>query len=183
VQPLLAGAIPVYLGAPNIAEFAPGPRALVDARAFPSPEALAAHLLALRADPAALSDMLAWRATGPSPAFRRLMNASMTRGRPAPSRPPARVSPPELRARPAPLTCAGGLMAQQRVRRGPAPRLPAQRAPRSATPRRRARGEDSTRLCPPVPESLVAQLDLGVLHDAFERALPHGVARAGRGEL
>jgi hypothetical protein len=110
VQPLLAGAIPVYLGAPNIAEFAPGPRALVDARAFPSPEALAAHLLALRADPAALTDMLAWRASGPSPAFRRLMNASMTRGRPAPSRRPARVSPPELRARPAPLMCAGGLL-------------------------------------------------------------------------
>ena len=37
MQPLLAGAIPVYLGAPNIAEFAPGPHSFLDIRQFESP--------------------------------------------------------------------------------------------------------------------------------------------------
>ena len=40
---LLAGCVPVYAGAPNIADFAPGPDSYVDALAF-EPEALARHL-------------------------------------------------------------------------------------------------------------------------------------------
>jgi alpha-1,3-fucosyltransferase 10 len=43
-EPLLTGTVPVYLGAPNVAEFAPGPDSYVDARAFASPAELARYL-------------------------------------------------------------------------------------------------------------------------------------------
>jgi hypothetical protein len=47
---LEAGAIPVYLGAPNIDEFAPGENCFVDAAGFSSPRELARFLQ--DADPA-----------------------------------------------------------------------------------------------------------------------------------
>ncbi len=43
-EPLLTGAIPVYLGAPNVEEFAPGDNCFVNANNFPSPAGLAAFL-------------------------------------------------------------------------------------------------------------------------------------------
>jgi hypothetical protein len=45
-DPLLAGSVPVYLGAPNIAELAPADDCYVDASRFESPRVLAAHLMA-----------------------------------------------------------------------------------------------------------------------------------------
>jgi hypothetical protein len=53
--------VPVYLGAPNVARFAPGDDCFIDAAAFPEPRELARHLLALRADPAAYAQLLAWK--------------------------------------------------------------------------------------------------------------------------
>lgn len=46
-DPLLAGSVPVYLGAPNAADFAPGDGCAIYAAAFGGPRALAEHLLAL----------------------------------------------------------------------------------------------------------------------------------------
>ena len=43
-EPFLAGTIPVYLGAPNVEEFAPGENCYVDASRYPDPAALAAYL-------------------------------------------------------------------------------------------------------------------------------------------
>ena len=43
-EPLITGAIPVYLGAPNIEQFAPGENCFVNANAFSSPVALAGFL-------------------------------------------------------------------------------------------------------------------------------------------
>lgn len=43
-HPLIAGTIPVYLGAPNIEEFAPGDNCFIDARNFPNPRHLADYL-------------------------------------------------------------------------------------------------------------------------------------------
>lgn len=37
-NPLLAGTVPVYLGAPNIREFAPGENCFLDICTFDSPE-------------------------------------------------------------------------------------------------------------------------------------------------
>jgi len=60
-DPLLAGSVPVYFGAPNIEEFAPGDNCFVDASRFGSPRALAAHLLELAADAGAYSAYLRWK--------------------------------------------------------------------------------------------------------------------------
>lgn len=59
-EPLLLGTVPVYLGAPNVAEFAPD-HSYVDASAFPSAKALAEYLNHLSADPAAYAAYHRWR--------------------------------------------------------------------------------------------------------------------------
>jgi len=45
-----SGSIPVYWGAPNIHEFAPGADSYIDVRAYTSPEELADRLVALDGD-------------------------------------------------------------------------------------------------------------------------------------
>jgi hypothetical protein len=60
-DPLLAGSVPVYLGAPNIAELAPADDCYVDASRFESPRALAAHLMALARDEKAYAALLRLR--------------------------------------------------------------------------------------------------------------------------
>ena len=49
-QPLEAGSVPVYMGAPNVAEFAPGDHCYIDVSKFKSPRELAAYLIRLSAD-------------------------------------------------------------------------------------------------------------------------------------
>jgi hypothetical protein len=58
---LLAGCVPVYLGAPNIAEFAPAPDSYVDATAFGDTAALARHLCEIAASPAAYASFFSWK--------------------------------------------------------------------------------------------------------------------------
>lgn len=60
-DPLLAGSVPVYLGAPNVEEFAPGNQCFVDASRFDSPRALARYLMELAADESAYSGYLRWK--------------------------------------------------------------------------------------------------------------------------
>ena len=57
-QPLIAGSVPVYWGAPVIASFAPGPRSYVDASAFESMDALAKHLRYLDGNEEAYAEYL-----------------------------------------------------------------------------------------------------------------------------
>jgi hypothetical protein len=59
--PLAAGSVPVYLGAPNVADFAPGEHCYLDVRDFASPRDLAAHLTALAGDDEAYAALLAWK--------------------------------------------------------------------------------------------------------------------------
>lgn len=67
---LTAGSVPVYRGAPEVAELAPAPGCYIDAADFASPAALAAHLDRLSGDDAAYAGYHAWRAGGFSAAFR-----------------------------------------------------------------------------------------------------------------
>jgi hypothetical protein len=60
-DPLLAGSVPVYLGAPNVEEFAPGDHCFIDASHFDSPRALARYLMALDADSNAYAQYLRWK--------------------------------------------------------------------------------------------------------------------------
>ena len=61
---LAAGAVPIYLGAPNIDEYAPGERAFVDARAPRSVADVADEVRAALADPARYAAYHAWRERG-----------------------------------------------------------------------------------------------------------------------
>jgi hypothetical protein len=63
-EPLLAGCIPVYMGAPNIGEFAPGENCFIDVADFETPADLARFLASV--DPA---DYQAWRRKPMKPAF------------------------------------------------------------------------------------------------------------------
>ena len=58
---LLAGCVPVYLGAPNIADFAPAPDCYIDATRFTGASELGAHLRSLAASPAAYEAFFAWK--------------------------------------------------------------------------------------------------------------------------
>lgn len=60
-DPLVAGSIPVYLGAPNVARFAPGERCFIDVGRFASARALADELHAVAADDALHASYHAWR--------------------------------------------------------------------------------------------------------------------------
>jgi alpha-1,3-fucosyltransferase 10 len=60
-DPLLAGSVPIYLGAPNVEEFAPGENCFIDASRFDSPRMLARYLMALAADESAYAGYMRWR--------------------------------------------------------------------------------------------------------------------------
>lgn len=72
-DPLVAGSVPVYRGAPNVAEFAPGPRSYIDASDFSGPAELAGYLNYLDQHPAEYEEYLTWKHDGASPAFRALL--------------------------------------------------------------------------------------------------------------
>jgi alpha-1,3-fucosyltransferase 10 len=73
-DPLLAGSVPVVLGAPNVDEFAPGNGCFLDVRDFVGPAALAARLRELAADADSYRELLAWRARPLQASFLRLLD-------------------------------------------------------------------------------------------------------------
>ena len=75
-DPLIAGSVPVVLGAPNVADFAPAPNAYLNVADFDGPASLARRLRELCADEAAYASMLAWKTRGLSPAFGELLAAT-----------------------------------------------------------------------------------------------------------
>ena len=58
---LLAGAVPIYLGAPNIEEFAPGDNCFVDVRQFESPKSLADFIKKCYEDEQLYAKFFGWR--------------------------------------------------------------------------------------------------------------------------
>jgi hypothetical protein len=60
-DPLVAGAVPVYLGAANVEEFAPGDRCFINTADFQSPRELAEYLKHLDHDDAAYAAYFAWK--------------------------------------------------------------------------------------------------------------------------
>jgi hypothetical protein len=55
------GSVPVYLGAPNIEEFAPGDHCYINVKDFSSPRALAKYLKELDRDDARYEEYLQWK--------------------------------------------------------------------------------------------------------------------------
>ena len=68
-DPLVAGSVPVYLGAPNIDELAPGDHCFINALDFGSPRELAEHLRYLDSDEDAYQAYFAWKNRPLRPAF------------------------------------------------------------------------------------------------------------------
>jgi hypothetical protein len=60
-QALMAGSVPVYLGAPNVNDFVPGEHCFIDAADFESPRALAEYLKSLARDDDAYNAYFAWK--------------------------------------------------------------------------------------------------------------------------
>ncbi len=79
-DPLLAGSVPVYLGAPNIAEFAPAEGCYIHAADFSGPPDLAAYLTQLNQDEAAYAHFLNWRDRPFSESFKKLCQKASPSG-------------------------------------------------------------------------------------------------------
>jgi hypothetical protein len=77
-DPLIAGSVPVYLGAPNVADFAPGERCFIDTADFAGPRELADELLRLASDERAYKEYLAWKTKPFSERFQRLVDLKRT---------------------------------------------------------------------------------------------------------
>jgi hypothetical protein len=60
-DPLRTGSVPVYLGAPNIEEFAPGDHCYIDATKFSGPRELAEYLIHLQTNPPEYEAYFAWK--------------------------------------------------------------------------------------------------------------------------
>lgn len=60
-EPLIAGTVPVYLGAPNVDDFAPGDNCFIDCREFKSPKDLARYLRHLDNTPEEYQRFLDWK--------------------------------------------------------------------------------------------------------------------------
>jgi Glycosyltransferase family 10 (fucosyltransferase) C-term/Fucosyltransferase, N-terminal len=75
---LLAGTVPVYRGAPNIEDFAPGDHCYINADRFSGPAELARYLNDLSTDGEAYGQFFAWKQRPLRPQFQRLLEASRT---------------------------------------------------------------------------------------------------------
>lgn len=73
-DPLFAGSVPVYSGAPNVDEFAPGKHCFINIANFNTPETLAAYLQMLGRDDAAYNEYHQWRQKPLQDNFIRILN-------------------------------------------------------------------------------------------------------------
>jgi hypothetical protein len=60
-DPLIAGSVPIYLGAPNIADFAPGDTCFINVSDWADPESLARYLLSVSKDKDLYQSYFDWR--------------------------------------------------------------------------------------------------------------------------
>lgn len=71
---LVAGTIPVVIGAPNIQDFAPGPRSILHIRELNDVNAVAKTMKYLAENPDAYNQSLRWKYEGPSDPFKALVD-------------------------------------------------------------------------------------------------------------
>jgi hypothetical protein len=72
-DPLIAGSVPIYLGAPNIEDFAPGDQCYINVVDWDSPESLARYMMAVLQDEKLYQSYFLWRSEPFRPAFERLL--------------------------------------------------------------------------------------------------------------
>ncbi|KAI3695579.1 hypothetical protein L1987_78577 [Smallanthus sonchifolius] len=73
-QSLVAGSIPVVVGAPNIQDFAPAPGSILHIKEFKDIESVAKTMKHLAEDPIAYNESLRWKYDGPSDSFKALVD-------------------------------------------------------------------------------------------------------------
>lgn len=78
-DPLVAGSVPVYLGAPNVGEFAPAEHCYINTADFAGPRQLGAYLDHLDRHDDEYEAYLAWKRHGPNERFRALVETSAPR--------------------------------------------------------------------------------------------------------
>jgi glycoprotein 3-alpha-L-fucosyltransferase len=66
---LCSGSVPVYLGAPNVAKFAPAPKSIINVSSFASTKELADFLIDLARNDTKYNEYLEWKTIGPSNDF------------------------------------------------------------------------------------------------------------------
>jgi hypothetical protein len=74
-DPLLAGSVPVYLGAPNVDAFAPGDHCFINTADFPNPDSLAEYLRFLSRDASAYQRYFEWKSKPFRPDFIKLIDS------------------------------------------------------------------------------------------------------------
>jgi len=72
-DPLIAGSVPIYLGAPNIDDFAPGDKCFINACNWNSPESLARYILEVSKNHELYQSYLDWRSKPFKPYFIKLL--------------------------------------------------------------------------------------------------------------
>ena len=72
-DPLIAGSVPIYLGAPNIEDFAPGDRCFINVSDWDGPESLARYILELSEDEALYQAYFDWKSKPFKPNFARML--------------------------------------------------------------------------------------------------------------
>ena len=71
----IAGSVPVYLGAPNVADFAPSDHCFIDVADFAGPAELAGYLNHLDAHDDEYEAYLEWKRSGPDPRFLEMLDS------------------------------------------------------------------------------------------------------------
>lgn len=71
-DPLVAGSVPVYMGAPNVNQYAPTSNCFINVRDYSGPAELAEYLLELDSDDQAYDRYMNWRERPTNPEFERL---------------------------------------------------------------------------------------------------------------
>jgi hypothetical protein len=73
-EPLIAGSVPIYRGAPNIEDFAPADHCYINAARFKQPEDLAEFLCKLNEDDAAYQEYMSWKQAPLRPGFLKMLD-------------------------------------------------------------------------------------------------------------
>ncbi|XP_060176033.1 putative fucosyltransferase-like protein [Lycium barbarum] len=73
-QSLVAGSVPVVIGAPNIQDFAPSPNSLLHIKELKDAKTVANTMKYLAANPSAYNESLRWKFDGPSDSFKALVD-------------------------------------------------------------------------------------------------------------
>ncbi|KAG8368377.1 hypothetical protein BUALT_Bualt15G0039200 [Buddleja alternifolia] len=75
-QSLVAGSVPVVVGAPNIQDFAPSPGSVLHIKEVKDVDAVAKKMKYLAENPSAYNESLRWKFEGPSDSFKALVDMS-----------------------------------------------------------------------------------------------------------